>query len=158
MHPCITEPTRITNTNKPSLVDNIFVNTFEQPTSGNILEHISYDHLPNFTILDHQVHEKKIEQKKRDRRNFDHNIFEEELLEPDFTLKILNANDTDEAYDMYQNKFIELLDKHAPMRKLTKKEKNLRKKPWLTSGLLTSIRRKRRTRSRSTEREYKQKN
>ena len=29
------------------------------------------------------------------------------------------------------------------MRKLTKKEKNLKKKPWLTSGLLTSINRKR---------------
>ena len=158
MHPCITEPTRITNTNKPSLVDNIFVNTFEQPTSGNILEHISYDHLPNFTILDHQVHEKKIEQKKRDRRNFDHNIFEEELLEPDFTLKILNANDTDEAYDMYQNKFIELLDKHAPMRKLTKKEINLRKKPWLTSGLLTSIRRKRKLFNKLKEEKFNNKN
>ena len=52
-HPCITEPTRITNTNKPSLVDNIFTNTFDNPVSGNILEQISYDHLPNFVILDH---------------------------------------------------------------------------------------------------------
>ena len=49
--PCIIEPTRITNTNKPSLVDNIFINTFDDPVSDNILEHISYDHLPNFLIL-----------------------------------------------------------------------------------------------------------
>ena len=51
---CITEPTRITNSNKPSLVDNIFINTFDDPTCGNILEHISYDHLPNFIIMDHE--------------------------------------------------------------------------------------------------------
>ena len=50
-HPHITEPTRITNTNRPSLVDNIFTNTFENPLSGNILEQISYDHLPNFEDL-----------------------------------------------------------------------------------------------------------
>ena len=50
--PCITEPTRITNSNKPSLVNNIFVNIFDNPVSGNILEQISYDHLPNFVILD----------------------------------------------------------------------------------------------------------
>ena len=53
-HPYITEPTRITNANKPSLVDNIFVNTLDNPVSGNILEQISYDHLPNFVILDHK--------------------------------------------------------------------------------------------------------
>ena len=53
-HPCITEPTRVTNTNKPSLVDNIFINSLENPVSGNILEHISYDHLPNFVVLQHE--------------------------------------------------------------------------------------------------------
>ena len=143
MHPCITEPTRITNTNKPSLVDNIFINSFEEPVSGNILEHISYDHLPNFTILNHQVNRKKAEQKKRDRKNFNSKTFENELLDPEFTLKILNATNTDEAYDMYQNRFIELLDIHAPVRNLTKKEMRIRQKPWLTSGLLTSISKKR---------------
>ena len=55
--PCITEPTRITNSNKPSLVDNIFVNTFDDPVAGNILDQISYDHLLNFVILNH-IHKK----------------------------------------------------------------------------------------------------
>ena len=35
--PCITEPTRITNTNKPSLVDNIFSNCFDEPICGNTI-------------------------------------------------------------------------------------------------------------------------
>ena len=143
LYPCITEPTRITNTNKPSLVDNIFVNSFEEPISGNILEHISYDHLPNFAVLDYEVCGKKIEYKKRDNKKFSPKDFEEELLNPDFILEMLNADDTSKAYDLYQNRYIQLLNKHAPLRKLTKKEKNFKKKPWLTNGLLTSINKKR---------------
>ena len=61
LHPCITEPTRITNSNKPSLVDNIFTNTFDDPVSGNILEQISYDHLPNFIILENMPNKKVTE-------------------------------------------------------------------------------------------------
>ena len=49
--PCITEPTRIINGNKPSLVDNIFSNSVEKCISGNILDKIS-DHLPNFVIFE----------------------------------------------------------------------------------------------------------
>ena len=79
--PCITEPTRITNANKPSLVDNIFINTFDDPTCGNILEHISYDHLPNFIVLDHEHKNKKQTYQKRDKRNFDKDKFLADLLE-----------------------------------------------------------------------------
>ena len=62
LQPIIIEPTRITNSNKPSLVDNIFVNIFESSLiSGNILENISYDHLPNFLILGAENIEKKKE-------------------------------------------------------------------------------------------------
>ena len=66
--PCITEPTRITNANKPSLVDNIFINSFDDPSCGNILEHISYDHLPNFAVIDHEHKNKKQSIKKRDKK------------------------------------------------------------------------------------------
>ena len=53
--PCISEATRIANLSKPSLVDNIFINSTEIPISGNILEHVSYDHLPNFCIIENEV-------------------------------------------------------------------------------------------------------
>ena len=66
--PCILEPTRITNANKPSLVDNIFINTFDDPTSGNILEHISFDHLPNFIVMNHENRKKLDTKMKRDKK------------------------------------------------------------------------------------------
>ena len=52
LNPCITEPTRIVDTSKLSLLDNIFVNNINNATSGNILEKISYDHLPNFVLFE----------------------------------------------------------------------------------------------------------
>ena len=142
--PCITEPTRITNTNKPSLVDNIFINTFDDPSCGNILEHISYDHLPNFIILDHEHSKKKKSIKKRDKRNFDKDKFLNDLLDNgNLLLNLLNAENSEAACVYYFQKYIENLDIHQPMRELSKKEKSIMEKPWLTTGLLKSISTKR---------------
>ena len=117
--PCITEPTRITNANKPSLVDNIFINTFEDPISGNILEHISYDHLPNFVVLNHVNRKKNNNVVKRDKKHFNGTIFQYELLDDDLLLKLLNVSNTNEGYDMFLDKYKLLLDKHAPLKKLS---------------------------------------
>ena len=130
--PCITEPTRITNSNKPSLVDNIFTNTFDNPVSGNILEQISYDHLPNFVILDDIKHKKTSPTYKRDKRNINTEKFQSDLLDEDLLVKLLNATDTDAAYDMFLKKYCAVLDQHAPLRKLSKKEKKREQKPWIT--------------------------
>ena len=142
--PCIMEPTRITNANKPSLVDNIFVNTFDDPTCGNILEHISYDHLPNFVILDHEHKNKKQSVKKRDKKNFDQEKFLADLLnDGNLLLRLLNEKDSDSACAHFIKEFVAALDTHQPMRELSKKEKKILAKPWLTTGLLKSISKKR---------------
>ena len=48
--PCVIQPTRIVDKQKPSLIDNIFINSIENPISGNLLDKIS-DHFPNFIII-----------------------------------------------------------------------------------------------------------
>ena len=71
LHPCITEPTRIIETNKPSLVDNIFIKNINDPICGNILEKISYDHLPNFILFESEKSPHKVKTiKTRDMQNF----------------------------------------------------------------------------------------
>ena len=51
LHPCITEPTRLIKKQKPSLINNIFVNFFNKKViSGNLFDKIS-DHLPNFVVI-----------------------------------------------------------------------------------------------------------
>ena len=48
---CMLEPTRITSSDRPSLLDNIFINTHDKEVySGNIIDKIS-DHMPNFAII-----------------------------------------------------------------------------------------------------------
>ena len=142
--PCMTEPTRITNSNKPSLVDNIFVNTFDDPTCGNILEHISYDHLPNFVNLDHEHKNKKQTIKKRDKRNFDKEKFRDDLLDNGaLLLRLLNEPDSEAACLRFIKEYLAALDKHQPFRELSKKEKKMLDKPWMTNGLLKSISKKR---------------
>ena len=59
LQPCILEPTRIVNNNRPSLLDNIFTNTHNKIlNSGNLLDKIS-DHMPNFLIIENILEPKK---------------------------------------------------------------------------------------------------
>ena len=144
LQPCITEPSRITNTNKPSLVDNIFINSFDEPICGNILEHISYDHLPNFVIMNHEHANKKHTRQRRHKKDFDPVMFQAELLDNgSFLTELINKPSSESAMNLYMEKYISLLDKHCPMKNLTKKEQKTSQKPWLTQGLLKSISRKR---------------
>ena len=73
---------------------------------------------------------------KRDKRNFDAKKFQSELLGDDLLVNILNAGDTNTAYNTFTTKYCEVLDKHAPLKKLTKKEKKRKQKPWITQGLI----------------------
>ena len=50
LQPCITQSTRALGKNRPTLIDIIFVNTYEkQLFAGNFLDKVS-DHLPNFFL------------------------------------------------------------------------------------------------------------
>ena len=137
---CITEPTRIINNCIHSLVDNIFINTLDTIHSGNILENISYDHLPNFLILESEL----LKQTKksitvRDTKTFDQDEFTRELYHLNLCEHIELAENANTAYNIFHKRFLSLLNKHAPYKSLTKREINISQKPWLTKGILTSI-------------------
>ena len=123
-------------------MDNIFTNSFEKPVSGNILEQISYDHLPNFVILDNTNIRKVGESVKRDKKNLDVTKFQNDLLGENLILNIINAKDTDHACDIFLDKYQTVLEHHVPLRKLTKKELKQKQKPWITQGLIKSISKK----------------
>ena len=56
---------------------------------------------------------------------------------------MLNARNSNLAYNIFHKKFQSLVNKHAPLKYLSRKEAKLKQKPWLTRGILTSIRVKR---------------
>ena len=78
--PNFTEPTRIVGRNKPSLIDNIFINTCTKSlNAGNIIDKIS-DHLPNFLIIQN-LKEGRLKWKIqiRDMKNFKLETFSTDL-------------------------------------------------------------------------------
>ena len=134
-------PTRIIDGNNPSLLDNIFSNSIENTISGNLFDKIS-DHMPNFVIIENvKTKAEKKPIKRRDLKNFDTNKFQANLLDsilPEIE-KVVNAED---AYILFHEKYLSILDVHAPYKILNKKEQELEQKPWITKGILTSIRKK----------------
>ena len=139
LQPCITEPTRIIQGNRPSLVDNIFTNIFNKELySGNILDKIT-DHLPNFLIIKNIKNYYKIKNiKLRDMINFNHDKYLSDLQELD-DINWLQFEDINEAFNAYQNKFLEIINNNAPYITLSNKASKQRQKPWVTSGIIKSI-------------------
>ena len=56
--PCIKEATRAIINNRPTLIDNIFVNVIDKEIySGNLIAKIS-DHMPNFIVINNFINRK----------------------------------------------------------------------------------------------------
>ena len=138
LQPLILQPSRYTDSQKPSLIDNIFINSIENNAcSGNLISKIS-DHMPNFVILNKGVSKsKRIPQFKRDFKKFN----EDEFVSDVNSVRLLphNSTDLDGKFQHFQDKILESINKHAPLKKLSHKQAKLRKKPWITSGILKSI-------------------
>jgi hypothetical protein len=140
--PCITEPTRIVNGNKPSLVDNIFCNSVENCASGNLFDKIS-DHLPSFIIIENIKSKTNPKlTKRRNMKNFDPIQYQNDLNL--LLQEIINIENEgiEKTYNFFHKRHLAIINKHAPIEFLTRKQAELEFKPWITKGLLTSIRKK----------------
>ena len=74
----------------------------------------------------------------RSYRNFDENEFDKALLEIDWKA-LFHDKTCDEKVEIFLKNINCLLDKMAPFKKLSKKEIELKQKPWLTSGILKAM-------------------
>ena len=125
--PLITIPTRIT-THSKTLIDNIFFNQFSNDIiSGNITVGIS-DHIPQFSIIPNfqtPLAKDKIAFTRK-YRNFDSDKFKEDLN------KINWSSDSSDV-NQYTSNFIhiieQILDKHAPLSKISNKQLKQKSKP-----------------------------
>ena len=137
--PLILQPTRLSS-KSASLIDNIFINDIETYSNGgNITTSIS-DHFPQFCLLD--IFENKYFKKEvkygRSYKHFNQNEFENELKKINWN-RILQGKNSEEALEFFFKTIERLLDEMAPICRLSKKEIDLLKRPWITFGLLKSI-------------------
>ena len=78
-------------------------------------------------------------------KSLNKDLFEYDLRNAnwDEVLKV-NRGDVDFSFESFLKKFNEILDKHAPYKKLSIQEVKLSYKPWIITGILNSIKNKNR--------------
>ena len=139
--PLIMIPTRITARSK-SLIDNIFTNQVNSKSiSGNLTCTVS-DHLPQFHIcpIESKTSPQKHNIYRRNWSNFNRESFVQDFSIVDWNATInTELNDANHSFEAFNSKINELIDKHAPKRKLSNKEMRFLSKPWITKGIQTSI-------------------
>ena len=120
--PQITLPTRVIE-KSATLIDNIFVNnpSFKY-LSGNTTTTIS-DHLPQIIILENF----KGSNLKRDFRYFNNDSFKRDLQEINWNFATEN-NNIDLGFETFFRLFNKTLDRHAPIKKSTRKEEKIKSK------------------------------
>ena len=139
--PVITRPTRITS-NTATLIDNIFTNNLNNFfVSGLMFCDIS-DHLPIFTLL--------LDQSKNSNETTWLSFRDKSINNvATFTNRLENVNwdelseykDPDCAYRCFLDKYTTLYNDCFPLKKVKVKNVTL-SNPWITKGLLKSIRKK----------------
>jgi hypothetical protein len=139
--PIITKATRITD-HTSTLIDHIYTNSPEKILqSGICLAHIS-DHLPCFctatTKLPNVIRQKL--KYFRDFSHFDKTRYLDDLKKIDF--KDFINTDVNKSMSDFTNSLSEVTNKHAPLRRVTNKIKKQLKRPWITKGILTSIKKR----------------
>ena len=119
--PTVDKPTRV-HRNSATLIDNIVVNNPTQiHLSGKIISDIS-DHFSQFCLIKaardkYRGHTTKI----RDFSKFSADQFNEELSEVDWDSILINhATDPDKSFSTFYKKFNKIVNKNAPITKLSK--------------------------------------
>ena len=78
----------------------------------------------------------------RDYSNFSEIKFNTELSQLDLSTTISRTNDLNKSFSIFYNKLQKLINKHAPLKPVSKRKSKQLSKPWITRGLRKSIKTK----------------
>ena len=140
LFPFITQPTRVTSKSK-TLIDNIFMNFHSQDIiSGNLTISIS-DHMAQFIQFPNRSQRETTISKtfKRCYKNFNNDDFIKDVEKIEWSNTIKDNDNPNDSIAKFLQIFDCILNKHAPLKALSKKETKSSNKPWITKGILTSI-------------------
>ena len=138
LQPLINKPTRVVKNQKPSLIDNFFVNAIDKEiTSGNITSKIT-DHMPNFMIMktidfDHKQIPKKVRKKIKDVEAYQNDIRDIDLT------PVLHLEDVNQIYKYYHDQVLHIINQHSPYVTLSSEQLKWIKKPWINSQMQALI-------------------
>ena len=134
----IDQPTRITSSTR-TLIDHIFTNKPNIITNHGVLHVGISDH--SLIYATHKHNTLKADPKiieSRQFKNFDCDAFIEDIKETPFHFASL-MDDPNEMWDVWKSLLLEVINKHAPMRKIKVKSKS---SPWITAELGRKMRKR----------------
>ena len=130
--PAVDKPTRVYG-NPATLINNIFSNNSENSlTCGNIVTDTTDHYSQVCTVATHpnSLNYSKQRKKNRDYSNFNANRFLSELQEIEWSN--LSDNDANKSLTTFYKKINSVVNKHAPMKTLSKRKGKISSKPWIT--------------------------
>ena len=139
-------PLARTTNHSATLIDNFLFNSLEHHViSENIVFGIT-DHLPNFLIINKlSTLPKNYKLFKRDYSKLDSEAHICEVGNVNWSEVLGSESGATDVNIVFQNSYdpiTEIINKHAPIRKLFRKEIKSLSKPWVTPGIKPSIRNK----------------
>ena len=146
----IDKPTRVTP-NTQTIIDHVLTNDSESILTPGVLVYPISDHYATscITSSDKPMHDETNSiYVYRNITAMDNNKFQNDLEIELSTLchDLTSSSVTPEILDNSFNKLVDcitrVIDKHAPLQKASRSQKRILQKPWLTKGLLTSIKTK----------------
>ena len=142
----INKPTRVTDTFSSTL-DHILTNENRFRISPFVLNHVITDHYPVMVSVSQNVIKCKTQPKfKRSLANFSADNFNADLHESlenlSETVLSIDENNVISVFEQFYSLVQTTIDKHAPLKQLSRKQKKLQSKPWISKGILKSIKRK----------------
>ena len=140
--PIITKPTRLTDYTK-TLIDHIYTNAYSDEISSGILLFDISDHLPVCCIIKFC---KKRFNKRRIFRDFslfskDAYLNEIEMIEWN---SLYQSDDLNKITNDVVNSITKISSKHAPIKIVSRAKQKQVNKPWISNGILKSIKNKQR--------------
>ena len=139
-------PTRISATCS-TLLDHLYTNDLENRLSCSVLEYDISDHLPIFFSINSSPQRNQLVPVKiRNMKYFDKEVLQTDLAHAYATFESLtntsNNGSPQAAFKDFIQIFYNVINKNAPMKNLSRKEKHFRQKPWITSAIKKSIKTK----------------
>ena len=137
----INKPTRFSPDNtSQSLLDHIYSNLNSNKITCKILPNDISDHLPILTSINFKPNKSdKQNTYMRDMSKFDSSKF---LTDLKYQLDVLNTDnfcEIDKTVDKFLQIYNDVVNKHAPIRKISKRQQKFKRQPWITSDILKRI-------------------
>ena len=139
--PVITKPTRLTDHTK-TLIDHIYTN---EPIS-NITTDIGLldisDHLPVFCITNKCIQKNNAKIFYRDYKHFSKEAYINDMQNINWNSLLSTTGDLNQSTVNIINVIQDLVNKHVPLKQASLSKKKQLIKPWITDGILKSIKTK----------------